>query len=146
MASIAPDLDLFVGFFDGRIRHQGAVHSLGFALAVAGIVLASAFCLRSTRPWSTAGIVGLAWILHIMTDYLAEDRSAPFGPQALWPWSYSHYAFPWPVFRAVGRDFDWNTIRQNTLTIAWEMAMIFPLFVLVWRLKTRRLRVHEHRS
>ncbi|MBN2371060.1 MAG: metal-dependent hydrolase [Vicinamibacteria bacterium] len=144
LASVAPDFDLLGGLLDGRIRHQGASHSLGFALAVSIMVLFWAFYTKRKRPWFTAGITGLAWILHVTADYLAKDTCPPFGPQALWPWSLAHFAFPKPLFLSIGRRFDWSTVHQNALAVAWEAAVIGPLFVWVWRLKRRRLQ--EQRS
>ena len=139
VASLAPDLDLLLRLLDGRNHHQQATHSFGFAM-LAALAAAAAFRLLGwPRPLVFGGVVGLAWSVHVVLDYLNRDTNPPIGLMALWPWSREFYKFPWPIFLDVGRTFSWETLRNNLLAAAWEVVVLLPLFSLAWRLRGRRL-------
>src|SRR5437870_3712568 len=97
-ASLAPDLDLLLTLVDGRNHHQHATHGVGFALLAALLSVALFRLLRWPRPLALGAAVGLAWLSHILLDYLNRDTNPPIGLQALWPLSDGYYKFPWPIF------------------------------------------------
>jgi hypothetical protein len=59
---------------------------------------------------------------------------------ALWPLSPGFFKFPWPLFLDLGRTLDWETIRHNARSVAWEAALLLPPALLSWR-----HRLHEAR-
>jgi membrane-bound metal-dependent hydrolase YbcI (DUF457 family) len=139
LAALAPDVDFLFRLFDGRNHHQQETHSLGFAvLAALGCALAFRLA-RRPRPLATAAAVGLAWLSHVMLDYLNNDSNPPIGLMALWPLSRDYYKFPWPIFLDIGRSLSWATVRNNLLAAAWETVVLLPLFALAWRLRRQRL-------
>lgn len=138
-AALAPDLDLALGLVDGRNHHQQQVHSIGFAL-LAGLAGAALFRIRR---WPRPGVLGLAvtlaWLSHVLLDFLNRDTNPPIGLMALWPISSGYYKFPWPIFLDIGRTLSWQGIRNNVLAAAWEAVVLLPLFSVVWRVRLRRL-------
>lgn len=138
-ASLAADVDLLFKLFDGINHHQQETHGIGFAALVA---LASAAALklsRRPRPMALGKALGIAWLSHVLLDYLNRDTNPPIGLMALWPWSREFYKFPWPIFLDVGRALSWETLRNNVLAAAWEAVVLLPLLSLAWRLRGRRL-------
>lgn len=135
-AALAPDLDFVFKAF-GLAVHQGASHSVGAAL-IAGVVVAGTAALAR---WPRPGALGLAaflgWISHVFLDLLNLDTHPPIGVLALWPFADGHYKVPWPIFMDIGRTLEWITVRRNTIALAWEAALLSPLLVLAWRLRTR---------
>ena len=135
-AALAPDLDFVFKAF-GLAVHQGASHSVGAALIAGVSVAAVAVFARWPRP----GVLGLAaflgWMSHVLLDLLNLDTHPPIGVLALWPFADGHYKVPWPIFMDIGRTLEWITVRRNTIALAWEMALLSPLLVLAWRLRTR---------
>lgn len=137
-AALAPDLDLALRLADGRNHHQAESHSLGCALLFGAL---AAVVLRRLRwsDWPRLSIaVGLAWVSHVLLDYLNRDTNPPIGLMALWPLSDAYYKFPWPVFLDVGRTLEWATLRNNLVAAAWEVAVLLPLLSLAWRWRDRR--------
>ena len=138
VCALAADLDLLLRLADGRNHHQQQMHSVGFAALAA---LAAAILFRLLRwPGSLAlgGACGLAWLFHILLDYLNNDTNPPIGLMALWPFSSDYYKFPWPIFLDVGRTLSWQTVFNNTLAATWEAIVLLPLFALAWRLRWGR--------
>ncbi len=136
-AALAPDLDLLLRFASGHNHHQGASHSLGAALLAA---LAVALVARRTgahEAWRPAQAVGWAWLSHVVLDYLSLDTHPPIGLLALWPLSDAWYKFPWPLFLDIGRTLEWTTVRHNALAAAWELAVLLPVTVALWRARLR---------
>lgn len=135
-AALAPDLDFVFKAF-GLAVHQGASHSVGAAL-IAGVVVAG---IAALGRWPRPGALGLAaflgWLSHVFLDLLNLDTHPPIGLLALWPFADGHYKLPWPIFMDIGRTLEWITVRRNTIALAWEAALLSPLLVLAWRLRTR---------
>jgi hypothetical protein len=132
-AALAPDLDLLFRFVDGRNHHNNETHSLGFALLAALAVFAAARLRGVKRSWALGGAAGLGWLSHVVLDYLNRDTHPPIGLMALWPFSHAHHKFPWPVFLDIGRTLEWDTVRNNTVAVAWETVVLLPLLMVVWR-------------
>lgn len=138
-AALAPDLDLLLKLVDGRNHHQQHTHSVGFVV-LAGLVAAAIFrLLGRPRPGRLGAAFALAWLSHLLLDYLNNDTNPPIGLLALWPLSDQYYKFPWPVFLDVGRTLTWETIGKNLLAAAWETVVLLPLFSLAWRFRGARL-------
>lgn len=134
-AALAPDLDLLLRFVDGRNHHQAESHSLGCAL-VAGLAV---WALARMRGWAQPGVLGLlgfgGWLSHVLLDLLGRDTHPPIGLMALWPLSRDYFKFPFPVFMDIGRTLAWETARHDALAIAWEVVLVAPVVLLLWRLR-----------
>jgi membrane-bound metal-dependent hydrolase YbcI (DUF457 family) len=136
-AALAPDLDLVFKQF-GLAVHQGASHGIGAAY-IAGVTV---WIFAAIRGWAGARGLGIAaalgWTSHIGLDLLNRDTHPPIGLMALWPFDDGFYKVPWPLFLDIGRTLEWRTLASNTVAVAWEVTVLAPLLVLVWRLRQRR--------
>lgn len=136
-AAIAPDLDLLLRLVDGRNHHQGPSHSVG-AAALAGLaVLALGLIRRWPGAWGLGVAATLGWTSHLVLDLLNVDTHPPIGLMALWPLRLDYYKLPWPVFLDIGRTLEWKTLWHDGIAVGWEVAVLSPLLVLVWRTRTR---------
>ena len=135
-AACAPDLDLLLSLALGPQYHRGASHSLGAAV-VAGLVVFGVARVRGASAAATrlGLLAGVAWLSHVLLDWLGSDSRAPFGIMALWPFSRSFFMAPFPLFLDVGRELTWSTMRNNTVAAAWESVLLLP-----WLWLTRRRR------
>jgi len=143
MASI-PDLDLVIGFFAGNVNlyHHLWTHSVVFA-ALAGVLFGTAVQIFARRGGAWAGFLGcLAVLSHILIDWLAADHAAPYGVQALWPFSRNFYLFPAPLFPEVVRNPESRSFvaslfnRANARAVAIELLYLgIPAAFLARRLK-----------
>jgi membrane-bound metal-dependent hydrolase YbcI (DUF457 family) len=132
-AALVPDLDLLLRLVDGRNHHNNETHSIGFSI---GLALLAAVIMRlaaRASPWRLGAWVGAACLSHVLLDYLNRDTNPPLGIMALWPLDSSHYNFAWPLFLDIGRRLDAETLRSNAVAGAWELAILLPILVLVWR-------------
>jgi membrane-bound metal-dependent hydrolase YbcI (DUF457 family) len=125
----APDLD-YVYF----PIHRGPTHSLS---AVILVTLTAAMVTRwkSGRVnWRVAGICGLAWLSHIVIDWLGQDLSLAPGLQVLWPWNDTLFLSGWDVFRRTERHdpLSFATMAHNAVTLAQELAILGPVLLVVW--------------
>jgi LexA-binding, inner membrane-associated putative hydrolase len=135
-AALAPDLDLLLRFVDGRNHHQGATHGIGAALLAAAVVALAAPALGAGRRLALSVAAGSAWLSHLLLDYLGSDTHPPIGLMALWPFSDAYFKAPWPIFLDIGRTLEWATVQNNLLAGAWEIAVLVPLLLLAWRLRS----------
>lgn len=137
LAAWAPDLDLLLRFVDGRNHHQAESHSVG-AAAAAGLAV---WLLALLRRWPGGASLGLlaagGWLSHLFLDYLGRDTHPPIGLMLLWPFSSGHFKFPWPVFLDIGRTLAWETVTHNVLAVAWEVFLLLPLALWLWRRRSR---------
>jgi membrane-bound metal-dependent hydrolase YbcI (DUF457 family) len=133
LAATAADADLLLRFVDGRNHHQQESHSIACALLAAVVFGLAARALGRARAVAFGAAAGLAWLSHILLDFLNRDTHPPIGVLALWPFSSAYYKFPWPVFLDVGRTLEWATVRNNALAAAWEIAVLLPVLVAAWR-------------
>ena len=126
-AAIAPDLDLLVG------THRAASHSVGAAV-IAGLVIA-AVARRDRLRWG--GSVTLAWLSHILLDWLSNDTRPPIGIMALWPFTERYYKAGIEIFPAVSRRY-WESRFwiYNLHALVVELIVMTPIAVAVvwwWR-------------
>jgi inner membrane protein len=134
-AALAPDVDLLFFLVDGRNHHDYETHSIGFAFCAALVAFGAARACRWARPLNLGVTAGLAWLSHLLLDYLNVDTTPPIGIMALWPVGAGFYKFPWPLFLDIGRTLNWATVRHDGLAAAWEAAVLTPLLLGVWRLR-----------
>jgi membrane-bound metal-dependent hydrolase YbcI (DUF457 family) len=118
----------------GPQYHRGPSHSVG-AAALAGLAVFGVTRLRQdARSAARLGLVaGVAWLSHVLLDWMGADSRAPFGIMALWPFDRSYFIAPFPVFLDVGRDLTWSTMGQNMVAAAWESVLLLPLLWLTRR-------------
>jgi len=137
-AATAADLDLLLTLVDGRNHHQGESHTLGFACLSGVATLLLAWLMRWRRPLALAGAATLAWLSHVLLDYLNVDTNPPIGIMALWPLSDEYFKSPWPLFLDIGRTLEWHTLWHDALAATWETVLLLPLLLVVWRLRQRK--------
>lgn len=138
LIGMAPDLDFLVG------QHSQHTHSIGAALIVGGLALAAARRWPGIAPAAPRG--RLRWALaaaaaygsHILLDALGHDTTPPLGVMAFWPCSGDFYQSPFPVFMAISRRY-WlpGFLIHNLTAVAWELALLGPLVMLVWWRRVR---------
>ena len=138
-AALAPDLDLAFKLVDGRNHHNYEFHSIGFGLLAAVLGALASRLLGRPRPLALGGAVGLAWLSHLVLDYLNVDTSPPIGLMALWPFSDAFFKSPVPLFMDIGRTLTWRTVRHDAVAGAWECLVLVPLLLGAWRYRRRRL-------
>ena len=136
-AAVAADLDLLFRFVDGRNHHQAESHSLGAACLAALVVVVAARMLGVARAVRLGAVAAVAWLSHILLDFLNLDTNPPIGVMALWPLSRGYFKFPVPLFLDIGRTLDWATVRHDALAAAWEAAVLLPALALAWRRRVR---------
>ena len=137
-AALAPDLDFAWQLLDGVNHHQTQTHSVGVAVGVAALITAAAAMAGVRRPLAL-GLAGLlGWSSHLLLDLMNVDTHPPIGLMVLWPFSSTHFKAPWPLFLDIGRTLNWRTIRHDTVAVAWELAILCPVLVAIWRFRVRR--------
>ncbi|MFI5184906.1 MAG: metal-dependent hydrolase [Vicinamibacteria bacterium] len=134
-AALAPDVDLLFRLVDGRNHHDYETHSIGLACAAAFVAFGAARAWGWARPVNLGVTAGLAWVSHVLLDYLNVDTTPPIGIMAFWPITGAFYKFPWPLFLDIGRTLTWATVRHDALAALWEAAVLTPLLLGVWRLR-----------
>jgi len=137
-AALAPDLDFTWKLVDGVNHHQAQGHSVGVGLGVAVAVAAVASLAGVPRAAGLGLAALLGWCSHIVLDLLNVDTSPPIGLMALWPLTDGYYKSPVAVFLDIGRTLNWRTVRHDAIAIAWELALLCPVLVAAWRMRTRR--------
>ena len=126
IAGLAPDVDFLWG------RHNQETHSLGAALLAGLIVLAW------KRQPRLAAAVTLAWVSHVLFDWLGSDTTPPLGVMALWPLSNDYYFANAFFFEAISRRY-WldNFVSHNLWAVAREVLILGPILAVVMALRSR---------
>jgi membrane-bound metal-dependent hydrolase YbcI (DUF457 family) len=126
-----PDIDFLWG------RHAMETHSIG-AAALVGV---ATFLLTRRRDLTIACV--LAWLSHVLFDWLGSDDFPPLGVMALWPLTSDFYFANAFIFEAISRRYQepgfWE---QNILALVKEIVMLVPpIAALYWwrQPETRRL-------
>jgi inner membrane protein len=120
--------------------HRTATHSVT-AIAVTFIVAAAVTGQVTGRvSWRTAAICTAAYASHVVLDWLGTDARAPYGIQALWPFSREWYIAPWPIFPGSERSqlTSFSTFLINLKAVAFEVATIGPIALVLWRIRAGR--------
>ena len=123
LAAVAPDLDFLWG------RHNQETHSLAAAI-VAGLAV---FAWKKDPRLAIA--VALAWVSHVLFDWLGSDTTPPLGVMALWPLSSEYYFSNAFFFEAISRRY-WldNFYTHNAWALIREILILGPIAVLLyWR-------------
>jgi inner membrane protein len=142
--AVLPDLDL------ASQSHRSFSHSIGAVIVVTIITGAvTGWVTRRTGHQTSSGLsiarvaamCGLAYATHLLLDWLAVDMRSPFGLQALWPFSKEYYLsganlFPRTERRAL---LSTSTFRTNLIAFVWELAIMLPIVVLLWRVRVKAL-------
>jgi inner membrane protein len=136
----APDLDFLPGLFLGQpaLYHQGISHSLGSAIGAALVVAAvlAYFTGESFRPFF--GLCFVAFLSHLVMDFLGPDNRLPHGIPFFWPISEMYFLSPvqlllgthhagydptsaWEWFE---RLFNLHNLKALALEVAWFAPMI----------------------
>ena len=122
IAGAAPDVDFLWG------RHNQETHSITAAIAAGLAVLAW------KRDARLAAAVTIAWLSHVLFDWLGSDTTPPLGVMALWPFSREYYFSNAFFFEAISRRY-WlnNFITHNVWAVTKEVLILGPILVVVWR-------------
>jgi membrane-bound metal-dependent hydrolase YbcI (DUF457 family) len=128
-AAVAPDLDFLWG------RHNQETHSVA-AAAAAGLVV-----LAWKRDARLAAAVTLAWLSHVLFDWLGSDTTPPLGVMALWPLSREYYFSNAFFFEAISRRY-WldNFVSHNAWALAREILILGPPLAIVMSIRSRARR------
>jgi inner membrane protein len=128
-----PDLDLLRPGL-----HRTWTHSVTAVVIVT--IIAAVVTGRVTR-WRTALVCGAAWASHLLLDWLGTDLYPPYGIQLFYPFSDRWYISGWDVFRQTARlhFFTPEIIRQNTLALAQEIAILGPVLLVLWLIRVKTL-------
>jgi inner membrane protein len=129
IAGAAPDVDFLWG------RHNQETHSIAAAVAAGLVVLAW------KRDIRLAGAVTIAWLSHVLFDWLGSDTTPPLGVMALWPFSTEYYFSNAFFFEAISRRY-WldNFISHNAWAVAREMLILGPPLAIVMSIRSRARR------
>jgi hypothetical protein len=137
-AACLPDVDFLWG------RHGMETHSIGAA------VLAGIATWALTRRRDLAVAFALAWLSHVVFDWLGSDDSPPIGVMALWPFTSAFYLAHAYVFEAISRRYYLpNFWEQNLWAVAKEVLILVPPVAALWWWRTRSQReqvVQLHRE
>ena len=131
IAGAAPDVDFLWG------RHNQETHSVAAAIAAGLAVLAW------KRDARLAAAVTIAWLSHILFDWLGSDTTPPLGVMALWPFSREYYFSNAFFFEAISRRY-WldNFIAHNVWAVTKEILILGPVLAVVMLIRSRA----QHRS
>jgi inner membrane protein len=134
----APDLDFLPGLLVGKpaLYHQGITHSLGAATLVS-LGAAGVWALRSRSFPAVFSCCFIAYLSHLILDFLGPDKRPPYGIPLLWPISEEYFISPVPIFLGVRHAATATTSTQewvlgllhlhNLAAIAWETIVVLPL-------------------
>jgi membrane-bound metal-dependent hydrolase YbcI (DUF457 family) len=122
VAACLPDADFLWG------RHAMETHSIGAA------VLAGVAVLAFTRRRDLAIACAIAWLSHVLFDWLGSDDFPPLGVMALWPFSSDFYFAHAYLFEAISRRFAASNFwEQNVWAVVKETLILLPpVGVLAW--------------
>lgn len=107
-------------------------HSLGAAV-IAGLAV---FAWKRNARLAIA--VTVAWVSHVLFDWLGSDTTPPLGVMALWPFSREYYFSNAFFFEAISRRY-WldNFISHNLRAVGQEILMLGPVATVLWVFRRR---------
>jgi inner membrane protein len=128
----APDLDLLLGLVL-PIHHRTITHSVA---AVAAVTIVT---MVVTGKVNRAAACGCAAASHLLLDWLQIDRVAPYGLQALWPFSHQFYLSGLDWFRGTARTniFSPAAMMTNAKAIVQEIGILGPIVGLVYLVRIK---------
>jgi membrane-bound metal-dependent hydrolase YbcI (DUF457 family) len=135
--AVSPDLDLVL------TSHRTATHSLTAAALVAILAAAvTGWVTRGRLPTGRVALMcGAAYAGHLLLDWLAIDRTPPYGLQILWPFSQTWFISGADLFLQTERRqfLSVASIRTNLLAMAWESAILLPVLAGLWLVRVKTL-------
>jgi membrane-bound metal-dependent hydrolase YbcI (DUF457 family) len=130
----APDLDLLTPW------HRTVTHSVGAVIFVA--LFSAAMAVNASRPILrvTAMCAG-AYATHLVLDWLGTDNMAPFGIQALWPFSHAWFISHVDLFRQTARSSFMTApvALRNLAAVVQEVAILGPIAWCAWSVRVKAL-------
>lgn len=111
------------------MTHRGPTHSLlaaAAAFATALIVLIPARPSAGTLRLAIA--IGVAYLSHVLFDWLGEDGGPPTGIMVFWPFSTAYYVSGLDIFGGIERRY-WlpDFWLKNALSLLRELVILGPL-------------------
>jgi inner membrane protein len=133
MLAAAPDLDLLVH------SHRTVTHSVGAVILVTIIAAVMTGWVTERPVIRTALTCGAAYATHLLLDWLEVDPMAPFGIQALWPFTSGWYLSGWDLFPAVHREHFWSRaiIALNAHAVLAECVRLLPVLAGLWLVRVK---------
>ena len=141
-----PDVDFLFGYLAGNpnLYHHMWTHSLTFC---AGVGLLTALVSRpffgQQSYWM--GLLTFGAVLsHLFLDYFTVDQDPPFGIKLFWPFTEKYYISSVLIFQDVYRVstnsgfFKSLICRHNGVTLLIEIAVMAPVFIIVYTLTRKR--------
>ena len=106
--------------------HRTVTHSL---TAVAFVIVTAVVTGWVTRRRGHPLLLGAAYASHLLLDWLAVDRSFPYGIQALWPVSARWFYSGVDLFPATERQYFFTaaSLTTNVRAIGLELLIFAPL-------------------
>jgi inner membrane protein len=100
-----PDGDFLPGLIRGHpnLYHHGIFHSLGAALAIAGLS-GLFFFLKKQPAWKRSFMVFLVFYSHLLLDFFTWDFAPPYGLPIFWPFSTKYFIAAHPFFINITRS------------------------------------------
>jgi hypothetical protein len=86
--------------------------------------------------------VAIAWLSHVVLDWLSNDTRPPIGVMALWPFTHDYYKAAIEIFPPVSRHY-WESrfVAHNVRAVIVELAILGPVAAFVlWRTATAAAR------
>jgi membrane-bound metal-dependent hydrolase YbcI (DUF457 family) len=136
--AMAPDADLIL------VTHRTVTHSIGAVAVVMIVAAAVTGWVTRRRPvplgWMTL-TCGAAYAGHLVLDWLAVDRTPPFGLQIFWPVSRGWFISGIDLFAQTERRdlLSLASLHTNLLAISQEVAILLPLLALLWLVRVKTL-------
>jgi hypothetical protein len=134
IAGMLADVDFVLS-----ITHRGPTHSLVAAAVVFAVAVSVLTWKRPhRRNLGLAMAIGLAYLSHLLFDWLGEDGGPPSGIMAMWPFSTAYYVSGLDVFNGIERRY-WlpEFWSGNILSVLREILIVGPLAWLALRRPSR---------
>src|SRR5262245_10161003 len=121
-----PDLDFLPGLAIGNPTafHRGATHTVMAAFVVAAAVWAVARWQRVMRPAALAAVSGMAYLSHLLLDWMTVDAVPPAGIQLLRPFSDAWLHAPWSLLGEI--------IVDSRSRVGFVESLLTPTAVHAW--------------
>ena len=123
--------------------HRGPTHSIGAVAIVALVTILATRVAAGHVKWRVVLLCSLAYLSHIVMDWLGEDPTINPGVMAFWPFSDGLFMSGWDLFRSTKRlePLAPAQIAHNFRTLVQEIAILGPFLIwLLWRRRRRASR------
>lgn len=98
-SAVAPDLDILPGILVGKpvLFHGSITHSIGFGVLLSLALAGGYYLLQRKAFLPVFGLCLMAFVTHLMLDYVGRDGRPPYGIPIFWPLSNQHFLSPIPL-------------------------------------------------